>query len=303
MENKIKTIGRAGQIKIYLGKLFRLFIFNDDWKALPVSALIAGLVAFTVGSGMFVTMEGTMKASLAISCVCIWNGLFNSAQVICRERDIVKREHRSGMYIFSYVSAHAIYQAAMCLAQSIIISAICVIADMNFPSIESTICFCVTMFFLTYAADMMGLMISCIARNTTIAMTIMPFVLIFELLFSSSMFGVSQSMEWVSNITVAKWGMNSMCAQADYNNLPTYTAWNQLKMFEDNEYVKEIVTYVEENDLTEEICIKAGEKNRLPQYECTMKNIADTWLILLAFAIIHYILSILALRKIDKDTR
>ena len=33
--------GRIAQIPIYLGKDFRMFIFQNDWKVLPMSALIA----------------------------------------------------------------------------------------------------------------------------------------------------------------------------------------------------------------------------------------------------------------------
>lgn len=33
----------------------------------------------------------------------------------------------------------------------------------------------ITILLVTYAADIMALMVSCIVRNTTIAMTVMPF--------------------------------------------------------------------------------------------------------------------------------
>ena len=36
--------GRLAQIPIYLGKDFRMFIFQNDWKVLPMSALIAALI-------------------------------------------------------------------------------------------------------------------------------------------------------------------------------------------------------------------------------------------------------------------
>ena len=72
--------GRLAQIPIYLGKNFRMFIFQTDWKVLPMSALIAALIALVVGQNMYVTMEGQFQCSLALTCVCIWNGFFNSIQ-------------------------------------------------------------------------------------------------------------------------------------------------------------------------------------------------------------------------------
>ena len=117
--------GRLAQIPIYLGKNFRMFIYQTDWKVLPMSALIAALIAFVVGENMFVTMEGQFQCSLALTCVCIWNGFFNSIQSVCRERSIVKREHRSGMHISSYVTAHLIYQMFLCAMQALITVLIC----------------------------------------------------------------------------------------------------------------------------------------------------------------------------------
>ena len=35
--------GRGAQVFIYLGKLLRMFIYQSDWKVLPMAALIAGL--------------------------------------------------------------------------------------------------------------------------------------------------------------------------------------------------------------------------------------------------------------------
>ena len=47
--------------------------------------------------------------------------------------------------------------------------------------------FGISMFLITYASDMLSLWVSSLARTTTAAMTIMPFVLIFQLVFSGGM--------------------------------------------------------------------------------------------------------------------
>ena len=90
---------RGAQVWICLGKLIRMFVYQSDWKVLPMSALIAGLVGMVIRVKMFLNMEGTILGAFSLVCVCIWNGCFNSIQVICRERDVIKREHRSGMHI------------------------------------------------------------------------------------------------------------------------------------------------------------------------------------------------------------
>ncbi len=231
-ENKdLKHSGRMAQTGIYLGKLFRMFIFQSDWKVMPMAAVIAGLVCFVVGGNLFRTMEGTLLGTFALSCVCIWNGFFNSIQVVCRERPIIKREHRSGMHITSYILAHMIYQAFLCAGQAAITLFICTVMKVAFP-VHSNVTpwpivdIGITLFLTTYAADMMALMVSSIVHNTTTAMTIMPFLLIFQLVFSGGFFSLQGFALKLTNITVAKWGLTALCAQGDYNNLPMVALWN-----------------------------------------------------------------------------
>ena len=76
-ETNIRYKGRFGQTLIYLGKQLRMFLYQNDWKVLPMSAIIAGLVTFVVGANLFVYQEGTLTGTFALVCVCIWNGCVN----------------------------------------------------------------------------------------------------------------------------------------------------------------------------------------------------------------------------------
>ena len=247
----IKHKGHVAQTGIYLGKLFRMFIFQSDWKVMPMAAVIAGLVCFVVGANLFKTMEGTLLGTFALSCICIWNGFFNSIQVICRERPIIKREHRSGMHISSYIAAHMIYQAFLCLCQSYITLQICMIMKVNFPAMARitpwpVLDIGITLFLTTYAADMMALMVSAFVHNTTTAMTIMPFLLIFQLVFSGGFFQLDGFALKLCDFTVAKWGLTSLCAQADYNHLPMVSLWNSAFKLKDIEVNSETTDKVKD---------------------------------------------------------
>lgn len=310
---KISHRGRFGQIPIYLGKFFRMFIYANDWKVLPMAGIIAALVAKVAAVNMFKTQEGTTFGALALSCICIWNGCFNSIQVVCRERDIVKREHRDGMHISSYIMSHMLYQGFLCACQAAITVVVCHIAELSLPA-EGFITpwfnvdFFITLFLITYAADMLALMISSIVRTTTGAMTAMPFVLIFELLFSGSMFALSGFAERLTNLSVAKWGINALCAQAKFNELPMVTIWNKLKTFSDVSIegmnpVKDMVEFVNMTGSAGEVTMWMGEHNQNVNYALTTDNIWASWLNLFFFAILFAILSVIFLEKIDKDKR
>jgi hypothetical protein len=51
----IRHRGRGAQVFIYLGKLLRMFVYQSDWKVLPMAALIAGLVGMVVRRKFFIS--------------------------------------------------------------------------------------------------------------------------------------------------------------------------------------------------------------------------------------------------------
>ena len=247
--------GRLHQIPIFLGKQLRSFLYMNDWKMLPMAAVITALVSMVIRKYFFVTMEGTLMSAFALTCVCIWNGCFNSIQVICRERAIIKREHRSGMYISSYVISHMIYQALLCLGQTIVTLYVCSIVGIKFPVEGFMTPFLlvdigITIFLVTYASDMLSLVASSISHTTTAAMTIMPFVLIFQLVFSGSIFTLPAWAEKISVFTISRYGLTAIAAQADYNSQPMNTGWTTLLKLE-NQQVEGTITLGQVLDLVQ----------------------------------------------------
>ena len=242
---RIRYRGRINQVPIYLGKLLRMFLYQNDWKVLPMAAMVAGLVGLVIRRRFFYTMEGTLMSALAVTCVCIWNGCFNSIQVICRERDVIKREHRSGMHISSYIVSHMIYQALLCLLQTGITLYVTVLVGVQYPfegffTPLFLIDFFISLFLITYAADMMSLWISALCRSTTTAMTVMPVVLILQLVFSGGMMSLPARAEPITNFIISNYGLKLITAQADYNHLPLGSAWNTVERMRSNEIKGEV---------------------------------------------------------------
>ncbi len=312
-KEELRYKGRLPQIGIYLGKLFRMFVFQSDWKVLPMAAVIAGLVCYVVGANLFKSMEGTLLGTFALSCVCIWNGCFNSIQVICRERAIIKREHRSGMHISSYIAAHMIYQAVLCLGQTVVTMAVCNVMQVSFPTrslITGNVILDlgITVFLTTYASDMLSLMASSFVHSTTTAMTIMPFIMIFQLVFSGGFFSLEGTAEKLTNLTVAKWGLTAFCAQGYYNELPMTSLWKTMEKMDAVEIdgqqpVKMAMQMIEMQGGKEQLMLKCGEYSRNPKYESSPELVADCWLKLIFYILLYAALAVGALEYIDKDKR
>ena len=233
---------RANQVPIFLGKQFRFFINESDWKVIPMAAVIAGLVSMVIRNRLFANMEGCLIGSFALTCVALWNGCFNSIQAVCRERAIIKREHRSGMHITSYVTAHLIYQFVLCLAQTVVSMFVMKTMGVPFPAngqflprSPSIVNLGICMLLISYAADMMSLFISSISRTTTGAMTVMPFVLIFQLVFSGGVIPLPARVQPLSNLTISNYGIKAIAAECGYNNLPMASGWNALNSMRNSE--------------------------------------------------------------------
>lgn len=237
---KLRHKGRGSQVWIYLGKQLRFFINESDWKVLPMAAVIAGLVGMVIRNKFFVNMEGSLIGAFALTCTGIWNGCFNSIQAVCRERAIIKREHRSGMHVSSYVAAHMIYQFLLCAVQTGLTLYVLLLIGVPFPDQGfmtpwMVLDVGVTMLLITYAADMMSLFISSISHTTTGAMTVMPFVLIFQLVFSGGIIPLPAWSQSLSDFTISNYGVKAIAAQSGYNELPMVTGWNTLSGMRDSE--------------------------------------------------------------------
>ena len=239
---------RGSQVLIYLGKQLRFFINESDWKVLPMAAVIAGLVGMVIRRKYFVSMEGTLIGAFALTCVAIWNGCFNSIQSVCRERAIIKREHRSGMHISSYVAAHMIYQLLLCVAQTVLTLFVLRQLDVQIPRGYGSgsitpwkICdIGITMLLISYAADMMSLFLSSISRTTTGAMTLMPFILIFQLVFSGGIIPLPAWSQNLSSCTISNYGIRALAAQGEYNEKPMTSVWNTVSGMRDTEVGGEV---------------------------------------------------------------
>jgi hypothetical protein len=270
MDNAARRISPISEIGVYMGKCFRIFFNEKGWTSLFFAVVIVFIIAWVSGDKTFQQFSATRSGAFAMVCGCIWIGIFNSIQSICRERAIVKREHRTGLHIPSYILAHFFYEAILCFAQSILVAAV-FIGLRGLPSaalLFSPILELFITFFLTvFCADMLGMLVSSIVKNETAAMTVMPFVLIIQMVMCGIIFKLEGATAYVANVTISKWSVISICVIANVNSLgdaiPDYK----------NDYL-----------YTESLLLKC-------------------WIVMAVFIAAYLILSMLMLSLIDKDKR
>lgn len=248
---------------------------TGGWKAFIFGGIISFLIVIVVGDKMFVYGLDTSSGCFAMISACIWIGIFNSIQVICKERDIIKREHRSGMHISSYILARAAYEFIICLVQAAIMLVTCYLS-FEFPEeglVTGNIIadVFITFFLMLLSADYLGMAVSSIVKSTTTAMTVMPFLLIVQLVFSGVLFELKDYLELIAKVTLSKWGMEALGSIVDMDSLP----------------YNEIGWQIVPRDV----------------YAFESGHVMTAWGIIIGFALLYLIIGIVSLEFVDKDKR
>ena len=223
-EIKMNYVSNKEQVLIYLGKFKRNFLNANGWYAFASTAIIALITCIVSGSAGFGDRIG--QTSFIIVCACIWIGMFNSITLICRERDIIKHEYRGGMNLSSYMFAHMLFQGIISLIQTVIFSSILFLfygsKIAEFPTtfdndILRFISYFLTIFLTIYSADALGLFISSIVKNVEQAMTVMPFVILLQFLFSGNL-PLDGLLKFLSFLTVSRYGYDALLGLANTNS-------------------------------------------------------------------------------------
>lgn len=242
-----------------------------------VAALITVWIA---GKNMFVHYDGTKSASFVLVSAAIWGGLFNSIQMIVKERANVKRDYLSGMRIGLYMAAKGLTQLLLCAFQSAVlllaIGGISLVYGNELPQngvvIHNLLLeYYVSFFLIMYCADTMGLCISAYVKKPETASVLAPYILIVQLIFSGILFSMKGAADIVSYFMISRWGMEALGSTARLNEIPlSYSGMPH-------------------------------EAERM--YEATAGHLGVIWLVLLMAAIGFLIAGTLLLRNVAKDKR
>ena len=274
------------QTSVYFKKISRIAIREKAWKFIVFAAIIALIVGVVVSEDMFSNFERTKSGFFTLASACIWLGIFNSIQSICKEHDIIRSEYRQGMKLSSYISANILWQVVLCMVQSVIIFVVCIVFGFFGEEIVDGVVmnayveYFITIFLLTFGSAVLGIMVSSVSGNPTTAMTIMPFVLILQLIMCGVLFELTGFSEVVANITYSKWGMSAFASTADLNG----------------------IEHIMEQKLPDMASMIAEQYPPEEAYEATTKNLLGSWLWCLVITMVCSIVSVVALKIKNRDS-
>ncbi len=285
--NTPKRISVMRELGILLRQGFRALTGNkiNLMISLLFPFMAAAITVWIAGEEMYNNMEDTKSACFILVCAAIWGGLFNSIQTIVKERKSIKRDYVSGaLRIGCYTASRALIQLALCAFQSAVL---CVsflgvkwaygneLPEEGLIFGSALLEYYITLFLIVYAADTMGLCISCIVKNEQLASQMSPYILIVQLLFSGVLFKMEGAASGVSAVMLSRWGMEALGSISNLNEMPLRLQQAGFQIPHEAE----------------------------DAFRATSGHLVTVWLILLVFVVVPLGLGYLALHRVKKDTR
>jgi ABC-type multidrug transport system ATPase subunit/pSer/pThr/pTyr-binding forkhead associated (FHA) protein len=194
----------------------------------PIIALLLLLVAradaLTGAEAAGLLQRGEAKKVLfMLATVSVWFGIINAAREIVKEQPIYRRERLVNLRIGPYLSSKVTVLSMLTFVQTAVLLGI-VALKVRFPSetgllmppLAETF---VTLLLTSLAGMALGLVISAFSASTDRAISLVPLVLIPQILFAGLIFEVTGLATPLSWLTISSWAMDALGSGLDLNAL------------------------------------------------------------------------------------
>ena len=174
----------------------------------PIIALLVCLI--------FKEVNQVVLFLMAISA--IWFGAANSAREIVGEASVYKRERMFNLRIFPYIFSKITVLTSFAAIQSFLFTTIIMF---RYPAWEMFTGPLLWMLFLSLAATVLGLMLSAVVSSTEKVMSLVPIVLIPQIMLSGVFVKIQNyAVELLSYLTLSRWGTEGFSVLQSKINIP-----------------------------------------------------------------------------------
>ncbi|PCC72380.1 ATP-binding cassette domain-containing protein [Nannocystis exedens] len=162
-----------------------------------------------------------------VALVAVWCGILCSARELTKERAIYRRERLANLRIGPYLLAKFVVLAAVCLVQSVVLLSVLAL-KVDFSAAVTTFTaegpvsvvrgvaglgffgsMLVTTFLSSLSGLGMGLLLSSTSRTSDRAMSVVPLVLVPQLLLALALVSLPAGLAPLSYVTSARWAMEA----------------------------------------------------------------------------------------------
>jgi ABC-type multidrug transport system ATPase subunit len=215
------------QLQILCNRYFELLLSDrKNLALLLLQAPIIGLLLIMVShrDGLIDSRIEAKKLVFMLALTGVWFGVINSAREICKEAAVLRRERLAGLSPGAYLLSKLVVLAALVIAQSaLLVGVLALRLDMPVHGIgaPALVEIFVTIVLAGFAGIALGLALSAVAATPDKAMSLIPIVLVPQVLFAGVMFmlaGITSVIGWSVS---ARPAVDALSAIVDMNALPS----------------------------------------------------------------------------------
>jgi hypothetical protein len=154
----------------------------------------------------------------------VWFGVINAAREICKESAVLRRERLAGLHASAYLASKFVVLSLLVLVQSALMLGVLMIR-MTMPSpgviLPGWLEVFITVALSGIAGIALGLCISAVSSTPDKATSLIPIVLVPQVLFAGVMFALQGVTKWISWAVTSRAAVDALSAIADLNRLDT----------------------------------------------------------------------------------
>jgi len=186
----------------------------------PIIGVILALVADGNVFADGIPPADAQKVLFMLSVAAVWLGTSNAAREITKENPIYLRERLVNLRVFPYVMSKVAVLTLLCIVQSLLLAGIVVLRTGAPPSgalMPAALELIIGVWLTTMAGLAMGLLVSALASNTDKATSIVPIILVPQIILAGLIFPLNGPGKVLSYVTVTKWSIDALGTTADLN--------------------------------------------------------------------------------------
>lgn len=187
----------------------------------PVIGLL--LVLVSKRDGLVASRIEAKKIVFMLATTGVWFGVINSAREICKELSVLRRERLAGLRIGPYLGSKLLVLAGLVLVQSgLLFGVVALGTAMPHAGVllPAPLEIYLTIVLSGLAGIALGLLVSAIATTPDKATSLIPIVLVPQVLFAGIMFALRGLPNAISYLVSARAAVDAMSATVDTNQLP-----------------------------------------------------------------------------------
>ncbi len=225
-----RTLNKAsglGQFAILTRRYLELLLRDKvNLAVLLLQAPIVGLVlALVAGDNIFADGKSpvtSQRVLFIMAIVAVWFGCSNAARELTKENAIYLRERLVNLKVLPYIMSKVTVLSALCFIQSVTLVGIVMLRS-GVPGNGAFLPGWLEMIIATWLTTLggmgMGLLVSSLVNNTDKAASIVPILLIPQIILAGLIFPLEGVSKTLSFATISRWSVESLGTTANLDKL------------------------------------------------------------------------------------